>query len=197
MMPVGVRSMPATQIFIDILYDRDAAGDETRAQACHDLLLAQLAGRWLPPQRLGIQRMARLSLALDIYAAVVPIARAAIDGDRLLCPDPYEFAGATARRINGDAATVLAFEHSLLSSTFRTADVNCGNPSPDAAVGRRLGQAAREEAARRAGLRDKSGKIPVDVTLAMSKESAVQGPRQWPCPLDLASRSSATTTPPC
>ena len=73
-----------------LIYDRDTAGEDARARACHDALLAALIAAGFPPYRLGVQSMGALPEAADDSAAVLGRIKRALDPSGVLAPGRYE-----------------------------------------------------------------------------------------------------------
>lgn len=80
------RTVEAT---VAILFDREGAGEDQRAQACHDDLLARLLAAGYPPYRLGLQSMNALPAGTDDTAAVLAQLKAALDPAGILAPGRY------------------------------------------------------------------------------------------------------------
>ncbi len=74
-----------------IVYDRSVAGDDERAMACHDELLACFCKLGCIPYRLGIQAMNGLPAAQDDYAAVLKRLKQTLDPEDVLAPGRYDF----------------------------------------------------------------------------------------------------------
>jgi 4-cresol dehydrogenase (hydroxylating) len=74
---------------ITISYDRDAAGEDERAQACYDALVAALVARGYPPYRLPVSAMA---LVDDPGGSgdVLRTLKTALDPHHILAPGRYE-----------------------------------------------------------------------------------------------------------
>jgi FAD/FMN-containing dehydrogenase len=74
-----------------ITYDRDVAGEDARALACHDALLERAIAEGYLPYRLGIQSMNALPAPRDDWAAVLRRIKRAFDPDDVLAPGRYDF----------------------------------------------------------------------------------------------------------
>lgn len=72
-----------------IVYDRTVAGEDARAQACHDDLLARLLQAGYIPYRLGIQSMEQLPPAQDDTVAFLQTLKQALDPNKILAPGRY------------------------------------------------------------------------------------------------------------
>lgn len=78
-------------ITIALLYDRDAAGEDERAMACHHELLRKLTEAGYIPYRLGIQSMQGLPAAVDDSALLHRRIKDALDPNGILAPGRYDF----------------------------------------------------------------------------------------------------------
>jgi FAD/FMN-containing dehydrogenase len=78
-------------MYITLVYDRDVAGEDARAMACHDELLQALATRGVLPYRLGIQSMDKLPPTDDGYTALLRILKQTLDPNDILAPGRYDF----------------------------------------------------------------------------------------------------------
>jgi 4-cresol dehydrogenase (hydroxylating) len=79
------------EVIVYILYDREVAGEDARAMACHDELLLQLIGAGYFPYRLGLQSMRLLPPAWDDSGQLFKRLKGALDPNRILSPGRYEF----------------------------------------------------------------------------------------------------------
>jgi 4-cresol dehydrogenase (hydroxylating) len=78
-------------LYITLAYDRDVAGEDARAMACHDAMLAALAAQGLLPYRLGIQSMQSLPPGQPAYAELLRTLKATLDPNDILAPGHYDF----------------------------------------------------------------------------------------------------------
>jgi 4-cresol dehydrogenase (hydroxylating) len=76
-----------------IVYDREMAGEDERARACHDELLARLCSLGYLPFRLGIHSMGSLPDPVDDYGRVLQRLKRALDPSDVLSPGRYDFRG--------------------------------------------------------------------------------------------------------
>jgi 4-cresol dehydrogenase (hydroxylating) len=84
---VLVAHAPRTAQFLPMIaYDRDVAGDDQRAMACHDALLSALIAQGYLPERLGIQSLAALPPAVRDDARVRQRLASILDPDGVLSP---------------------------------------------------------------------------------------------------------------
>ena len=74
---------------IAIGYDREVAGEDDRAMACHDALFHRLAGEGYYPYRLGIYSMDALPTPIDDYDRVLGALKRAVDPNHVLAPGRY------------------------------------------------------------------------------------------------------------
>jgi 4-cresol dehydrogenase (hydroxylating) len=77
-------------LFPLIVYDRDVAGEDARARACHDALLTELSAMGCLPFRLGIQSMSALPPSNDDFAAVLRRVRQVLDPHGTIAPGRYD-----------------------------------------------------------------------------------------------------------
>ena len=77
-------------LFPLVVYDRDVAGEDARARACHDALLAELAALGYLPFRLGIQSMRALPPSNDDFGAVLRRIRQVLDPHGIIAPGRYD-----------------------------------------------------------------------------------------------------------
>lgn len=90
-------SDPATiEAYLTIVYDRDQAGEDERAMACHHALTRRLVEMGCPPYRLGIQSDPAASLP-DGRGAFLAQLKAALDPNSILAPGRYGIFGGPAR----------------------------------------------------------------------------------------------------
>lgn len=75
--------------YVSLIYDRDVAGEDERAMACHDQMLAWLLKKGLPPYRLGIQSMGGVGLPNDGYAQLLRGLRHQLDPLGIIAPGRY------------------------------------------------------------------------------------------------------------
>jgi 4-cresol dehydrogenase (hydroxylating) len=73
-----------------LTYDRDVNGDDDRAKACHDALVARHQGLGYLPHRLGIQSMGALPAPVDDSAEVLRRIKRALDPAGILAPGRYD-----------------------------------------------------------------------------------------------------------
>lgn len=78
-------------ITIVLLYDRDIAGEDERAMACHDELLRKLTEAGYIPYRLGVQSMQKLPAAVDDSALLHQRIKSVLDPNNILAPGRYDF----------------------------------------------------------------------------------------------------------
>jgi 4-cresol dehydrogenase (hydroxylating) len=74
-----------------VVYDREVPGEDERARACHDELLARAAERGWLPYRLGIQSMNAVAAPGDDSGALHARLKHALDPDDVLAPGRYDF----------------------------------------------------------------------------------------------------------
>ena len=74
-----------------IVYDRTVAGEDERAKACHDDLLARLLEAGYIPYRLGIQSMAPATPVQDDTITFLHTLKQALDPNHILAPGRYEW----------------------------------------------------------------------------------------------------------
>jgi 4-cresol dehydrogenase (hydroxylating) len=74
-----------------IIFDRDDPGDDERALACHDSLLAQLSAHGYLPHRLGIQSMHGAPQSVDSFDATIAQIKRLLDPNAVLAPGRYDF----------------------------------------------------------------------------------------------------------
>ena len=74
---------------VNLSYDRDIEGEDVRAMACHDDMLAQLCDAGYYPYRLGIQAMAKMPPRTAAYNSFFADLKSAIDPNGILAPGRY------------------------------------------------------------------------------------------------------------
>jgi 4-cresol dehydrogenase (hydroxylating) len=79
-------------IIVFILYDRDLAGEDERALACHDRMLQGLMRAGYYPYRLGVQSMHLLPPADDDSDCLHQVLKDALDPNHILAPGRYDCA---------------------------------------------------------------------------------------------------------
>jgi 4-cresol dehydrogenase (hydroxylating) len=77
--------------FVVLYYDREVAGEDERARACHDAVLDAGAELGIHPYRLGYLSADRLGSGEDGYCRVIRTIKAALDPDRIIAPGRYDF----------------------------------------------------------------------------------------------------------
>lgn len=93
--------------YIALMYDRDVPGEDPRALACHDALLALLLARGHYPFRLAHPAQSRLPEPCDDSAAVMARLKRAFDPAGVLSPGHYAFGQALPSVLAAGAAAVL------------------------------------------------------------------------------------------
>lgn len=73
---------------VAITYDREVAGEDDRALACHGELASRLLAAGYPPYRLGLASMA-LARGEGAYADVTASLKQALDPSAILAPGRY------------------------------------------------------------------------------------------------------------
>jgi 4-cresol dehydrogenase (hydroxylating) len=79
----------AIDCVVNLSYDRDIAGEDQRAMACHDDMLGQLCTAGYYPYRLGIQSMGKLPPKMPAYEKFFTRLRGALDPNGILAPGRY------------------------------------------------------------------------------------------------------------
>ena len=79
----------ALDCVINVAYDRDVEGEDERAMACHDAMLAQFCELGFYPYRLGIQSMDKLPPRTAAYQRFLEGLRAQLDPRGVLAPGRY------------------------------------------------------------------------------------------------------------
>jgi 4-cresol dehydrogenase (hydroxylating) len=77
--------------FAAIVFDREAAGADERAMACHAALSDALAAAGYMPYRLGIQAMNSLPQPVEDYGKLIAKLKHALDPEDILAPGRYDF----------------------------------------------------------------------------------------------------------
>ena len=77
--------------FIVIMFDRDAPGEEERAQLCHDEIFARLQKAGYPPVRLGIQSMHLGAPSEQSYVNLIRDLKKTLDPNDVVAPGRYDF----------------------------------------------------------------------------------------------------------
>jgi 4-cresol dehydrogenase (hydroxylating) flavoprotein subunit len=80
----------SVRMFIAIMYDRQVAGEDEKAIACHDQLLDLLLQAGYIPDRLGIQSMNALPPAQDDYGKFMGHLKQHLDPQNILAPGRYD-----------------------------------------------------------------------------------------------------------
>lgn len=80
----------ATDSVISIGYDRGTPGEDERAMACHDELLARLTDAGYYPYRLGVQSQGKLPEAEPGYRLFLSRVKQALDPNGILAPGRYD-----------------------------------------------------------------------------------------------------------
>jgi LynF/TruF/PatF family peptide O-prenyltransferase len=78
-------------VYLALMYDREVVGEDARAMACHNELLARLTEEGYPPYRLGVQSMSANSSSVGCYGALIDRLKSAIDPKGILAPGRYDF----------------------------------------------------------------------------------------------------------
>ena len=76
---------------VALAYDREIAGEDQRAMACHDAVLSTLAADGYLPFRLGIQSMSALPAIQDDYISFLHLLKRTLDPQDILAPGRYDF----------------------------------------------------------------------------------------------------------
>ena len=87
-------------VYIALMYDREAPGEDARALACHDAVLDLLVTLGHYPFRLALPAQGRLPAPADDTVAVMSALKAALDPARVLSPGRYEFGTPTTHPLN-------------------------------------------------------------------------------------------------
>jgi 4-cresol dehydrogenase (hydroxylating) flavoprotein subunit len=78
-------------VYIALMYDREAPGEDARALACHDAVLALLLELGHFPFRLALPAQGRLPAPTDDTVAVMSALKTALDQAQVLSPGRYDF----------------------------------------------------------------------------------------------------------
>lgn len=79
----------ALDCVVNISYDRDVDGEDAKAMACYDELLAKLCAQGYYPYRLGIQAQGKLPDSNSSYLDFVQRIRSSMDPNSILAPGRY------------------------------------------------------------------------------------------------------------
>lgn len=74
---------------VNLSFDRDIPGEDARAMACHDDMLAQLCAAGYYPYRLGIQAMAKMPPKTAAYQNFFEGIKSTLDPNGILAPGRY------------------------------------------------------------------------------------------------------------
>jgi 4-cresol dehydrogenase (hydroxylating) len=74
-----------------ILYDRDVPGEDAKAAACRDAVIAALARAGYPLGRLGVGSMDALPAPTDAHGSLMARLKRALDPNDILAPGRYDF----------------------------------------------------------------------------------------------------------
>lgn len=74
---------------VNVSYDRDVPGEDERAMACHDDMLARLCEAGYYPYRLGIQTVGKMPRKTDAYESFFKGIREQLDPNGILAPGRY------------------------------------------------------------------------------------------------------------
>jgi len=77
------------EVYAALVYDRDVAGEDARAMACHDALMRWLLSEGHLPYRLGVQSFGMLPAAIDDSRAVMRRVKHAFDPHNVVAPGRY------------------------------------------------------------------------------------------------------------
>ncbi len=77
-------------VSLALMYDRDVPGEDERALACHDALLAKSVRAGYLPYRLGLQSMGQLPRPQDDSPALMQRLKRALDPNDILAPGRYD-----------------------------------------------------------------------------------------------------------
>ena len=88
---IGLSAMSPRLVhaYVSLMYDRDVPGEDERAMACHDAMLAWLMKEGLPPYRLGIHSMPVLANRNGPFERLLRGLRAHLDPAGILAPGRY------------------------------------------------------------------------------------------------------------
>ena len=76
---------------VSLTYDRDVAGEDARAAACHDRTFARLVERGYPPFRTGVQSQGLAPAGDPTYQRIVDALATTLDPAGVLAPGRYPF----------------------------------------------------------------------------------------------------------
>jgi 4-cresol dehydrogenase (hydroxylating) len=88
-MSMTLRTERSVDNVIGISYDREVPGEDARAMACHDELLARLTAADFYPYRLGVQSMRKLPPRKPGSQALLGRIKSALDPNNILAPGRY------------------------------------------------------------------------------------------------------------
>jgi 4-cresol dehydrogenase (hydroxylating) len=77
--------------FAALVFDRDVAGEDERAMACHAAVSDGLAAAGYLPYRLGVHAMESLPRPVDDYGKLISTLKRALDPRDILAPGRYDF----------------------------------------------------------------------------------------------------------
>lgn len=77
-------------LFVSLIYDRDLAGEDARAAACHDQLVNEMQSQGHLPYRLGLLSMSSLPPVRDDYDECLRKIKQALDPNGILAPGRYD-----------------------------------------------------------------------------------------------------------
>jgi FAD/FMN-containing dehydrogenase len=86
---IGAISERVIYLSVDITYDRDVAGEDEKALACHDEMLRGLIERGYVPYRLGIRSVGLLPEPEDDYGELLQALKRTLDPNNILAPGRY------------------------------------------------------------------------------------------------------------
>lgn len=88
---IGLSAMSPRLIhaYVSLVYDRDVDGEDERAMACHDAMLAWLMEQGLPPYRLGIHSMGVLRSRNGPFERLLRGIRSHLDPHGIIAPGRY------------------------------------------------------------------------------------------------------------
>jgi len=81
----------AMDCVVSISYDRDVAGEDERAQSCHDEMLNKLTASGYYPYRLGIHSMGGLPASEDAYIELMTALNGVWNPNKIMAPSRYPF----------------------------------------------------------------------------------------------------------
>jgi 4-cresol dehydrogenase (hydroxylating) len=100
---VGCISERVVYINVDITYDRDVAGEDERALACHGEMLRRLIGAGYVPYRLGIESVRLLPEPEDGTGRLLHALKKTLDPNNILAPGRYGLGAEDRTREETDA----------------------------------------------------------------------------------------------